>query len=212
MPRSKKEWRANRRKSGLCVDCGLKSDNHRCETCKTVVNNRLRSIREAQKSKVLRHYGGKCSCCSENVAAFLTVDHIEPLPNSSKRLSSEHGAGLYAKIIRSNFPPDYQILCWNCNFLKAFASRRKEVVSNVAAATRKLRDVIVEAYGSRCVCCGITETMVLTIDHRHSNGNEERRSFGNNYHRKLYKHIIERGFPDDYRLLCFNCNCGREIS
>ena len=73
-----------------------------------------------------------------------------------------------------------------------------------------LRGKLLEGYGSVCVCCGETRTEFLTIDHVKNNGAEERRKLrGNNG--KLYRAIIERGFPkDEYQILCWNCNAARQ--
>ncbi len=70
------------------------------------------------------------------------------------------------------------------------------------------RDQIIDAYGAFCGCCGETERTFLTIDHVHGGGTEHRRSLGGG-NRRMMLQIIEAGFPDDYQVLCFNCNMGR---
>lgn len=68
---------------------------------------------------------------------------------------------------------------------------------------------VIAGYGGTCACCGENDPLFLTIDHVEGNGNEERRSagFGN---RRLLLKIIAAGFPAEYQVLCFNCNCGRQ--
>jgi hypothetical protein len=69
----------------------------------------------------------------------------------------------------------------------------------------RLRDEVYVAYGLSCSCCGETELAFLTIDHVNGRTPEDdKRGAG------LYRLLIDLGFPDDYRLLCFNCNSGRE--
>ena len=77
----------------------------------------------------------------------------------------------------------------------------------------------VEAYGGKCSCCGETRILFLTIDHVNNDGATERRGLGDGPSAKskkgraginFYRHLKKAGFPQDrYRLLCFNCNCGR---
>lgn len=74
--------------------------------------------RKNRKELVIKHYGCKCSCpnCPETNPAFLTVDHIDS-NGSNHRIYGKRAGGdaLYNLIIKSNFPPEYRLLCWNCN-------------------------------------------------------------------------------------------------
>lgn len=74
----------------------------------------------------------------------------------------------------------------------------------------KLRDAIYEHYGNVCACCGETNPLFLSIDHVNGGGRGHRKSLGPKAgtHAMLYD-IKKRGFPPDFQLLCFNCNCGR---
>lgn len=57
----------------------------------------------------------------------------------------------------------------------------------------------------RCSCCGETTLEFLTIDHVNKDGGQERKkSHGGG---KIHRKIIKEGWPDIYRVLCFNCNC-----
>jgi hypothetical protein len=71
------------------------------------------------------------------------------------------------------------------------------------------RRQILEAYGARCACCGETREAFLTIDHVHGDGYSHRKAlgFGN---RRVMLDIIGRGFPPEFQILCYNCNCGRQ--
>jgi hypothetical protein len=64
---------------------------------------------------VLAGYGGKCACCGEADPRFLTIDHI----NGDGRLHREalgRGSGrVWLDILKRGFPPEYQVLCYNCN-------------------------------------------------------------------------------------------------
>jgi hypothetical protein len=64
------------------------------------------------KDEVYAAYGGyKCVCCGEKETKFLTLDHI----NEDGYKDRRWGMGFYTWLIRNNFPPIVQILCFNCN-------------------------------------------------------------------------------------------------
>jgi hypothetical protein len=66
-----------------------------------------REIQELRK-KVVAGYGGQCACCGEERIRFLNVDHINGK-------DGRRGSKLLRFIIRHNFPPQYHVLCFNCN-------------------------------------------------------------------------------------------------
>ncbi len=68
----------------------------------------------------------------------------------------------------------------------------------------KLRKECINSYGGKCECCGETEFHFLTIDHVNGGGTKHRMRLGGgtNYLREIRK----LGFPEGYRVLCYNCN------
>ena len=63
-------------------------------------------------------------------------------------------------------------------------------------------------YGSKCICCGESNPKFLTFDHinGHTVPNLERRR------EAAWRDARRQGFPDTFRILCFNCNCGRQAN
>jgi len=94
---------------------------YRCEHPDRV-HRLAKQSRDKLKQEVLSHYGARCICCGEQGIAFLTIDHIN---NNGKddRIqllgSNKGGYGFYRKIRQMGYPPQYQVLCWNCNHAKA---------------------------------------------------------------------------------------------
>lgn len=77
--------------------------------------------RKALKDKIYAAYGGYvCSCCGETEPAFLSLDHINN-DGFIRRKSGEHKTGeqLFRWIEKNGFPPDFQVLCMNCNHGKS---------------------------------------------------------------------------------------------
>lgn len=67
------------------------------------------------KSRIIRHYGGKCACCDETDIRFLTIDHLN---GGGTRHRAELGGGgwkFYSWIQGNKFPKLFRVLCWNCN-------------------------------------------------------------------------------------------------
>ena len=85
-----------------------------CAVCLEKERQREGKVNKKRKDLVRAHYGNKCTCCGETEQAFLTLDHSND-DGSKRRLVEGSGTRLYKWIIRNNFPPDLQILCFNCN-------------------------------------------------------------------------------------------------
>lgn len=93
-----------------------------------------------------------------------------------------------------------------------YKRNREKLNADSRRYNQRLRDECFAGYGGRCACppCGETNPLFLTLDHVNRNGAEEKRKLGHTSNLQTYRHAIDLGFPDDYQLLCFNCNCGRE--
>ena len=71
---------------------------------------------------------------------------------------------------------------------------------------QKARQETIIYYGGKCECCGEDRIGFLTIDHINGGGNAHRRSL-KKQGAEFCKWLIKQGFPEGYRVLCFNCNC-----
>lgn len=91
--------------------------------------------------------------------------------------------------------------------------KTKEELANLAERqrryNRKNRLIVLEAYGNKCACCGEAEEVFLSIDHINNNGYEEKKAGKAAYGAALYSRLIRENFPDDFQLLCMNCNVGK---
>jgi hypothetical protein len=65
------------------------------------------------RQKAFDGYGGKCNCCGEKQFEFLALDHVNGGGRAERqKLSTRQIAD---KVIKQNFPPEYRVLCHNCN-------------------------------------------------------------------------------------------------
>lgn len=102
-------------------------------------------------------------------------------------------------------------------FMPNHLTQRKRRSFGIPHSTDKDRakgyhDIVFAHYGNKCLCCGETEPKFLTLDHINNDGHMDRGPKRRLTAKLLDRHrkIIATNFPDTYRILCFNCNCGRE--
>jgi hypothetical protein len=166
--------------------------------------NRQRGKKRRARNKLLaiEHYGGCCKACGETRASFLNIDHVIEIGDKNR----EQGAhSTVAYVVKNGFPPGFQVLCWNCNWLKYLATRTNW-------QPNPLRQQVVEAYGGKCSCCDVSDVRLLTIDHVKGDGAIERRAMNTRNSRSLLRRLRDGGRSDDYAILCRNCNSGRAIN
>ena len=169
------------------------------------------------KSLVISHYGGRCAVCGETHLAFLTIDHINN-NGSEHRKRVGMGDTFYQHLVSSDFPPGYQVLCWNHNYLKQLEilkskwSNTKDAIRQ-RRATRRRKEKILNHYGRACVCCGETDTRVLGMDHINGGGSKHRKETGCGSGDNMNAWLIKNGFPAGVvQVMCFNCNDGKQVN
>lgn len=113
-----REYRRKAREAGMCDLCqtSLATIKKKCEKC----NERVKGYRRSIKSQAIQHYGGKCVCCTESNAAFLTFDHINnDGKERRKRIPEQNGgSAMHYWLRRNGYPKEFQILCYNCNLAR----------------------------------------------------------------------------------------------
>lgn len=74
----------------------------------------------------------------------------------------------------------------------------------------ELKEKAYAHYGKRCACCGEAEPMFLTIDHINNDGAKYRRQgVGGKW---LYRWLEKNNYPNEFQILCRNCNFGKYIN
>lgn len=72
-----------------------------------------------ERLDVLKHYGGKCACCGEDVPIFLAFDHINGGGHRHKNDRMRKKYSTIASWLKSaGYPKEFQVLCNNCNWAK----------------------------------------------------------------------------------------------
>lgn len=107
--------RSRNKTSGTCLYCSNTAipSKRWCAVCET----KRKTKSQLNRDIVYDHYGRICRCCGESEIAFLTIDHTN---NDGCNQRRQHKCrDIYRWIIKNNFPPDLQVLCYNCNCGKA---------------------------------------------------------------------------------------------
>ncbi len=101
---------------GTCAECCGKAKAEYRARPENVETYRESNRQWARKLRleILNAYGHRCACCGETIAEFLALDH----PNNdgaSHRAAVGEGTKIYMDVKRRGFPPEFRLLCHNCN-------------------------------------------------------------------------------------------------
>lgn len=77
----------------------------------------------------------------------------------------------------------------------------------------RAKERVIGHYGGMCACCGETDLRFLTLDHKDGGGRRVRKEIGNMARgSRYYRWLHTNNYPEDLQVLCFNCNCGRQVN
>lgn len=106
-----KQWRAKNRDRILKMERERYHAQTAEQKAEKVAKNKARRIRLRQEA--IKHYGGKCACCSETLEQFLCIDHIGGGGNQHRKIISTKSIGEWLYV--NDYPEGFQVLCHNCN-------------------------------------------------------------------------------------------------
>ena len=79
--------------------------------------------------------------------------------------------------------------------------------------TEKLfKPLVINHYGGKCSCCGVSLLSFLTIDHINNNGNIFRKEHNLPGGVRFYKWIVKNNYPNDLQVLCWSCNSSKAMN
>jgi len=218
-----------RKRKGLCVKCGVLRNNTKstvfCKKCQEVSKKQKKKLRNYRSENQLCTWcgfprdreGHLCKKCTETGKQYyeskkkkkICVVCSIPLKKGTicfrcyKKSAERH----------RNKRERYKILgkCIDCgknnnnNIIRCSTCSTKHKKAN-----NKYRKIVIKHYGNKCDCCGEKNKRFLTIDHINNDGSIHRKELSSAS--VLYKWIIDEDFPENLRVLCYNCNCGRQFS
>ena len=77
-------------------------------------------FRHEMRRQIIKVYGGKCKCCGEKNAEFLSLDHIKGKGKLDRARCSKSPSGFLRYVIKKKYPKKYRLLCHNCNLSIGF--------------------------------------------------------------------------------------------
>lgn len=112
------EKRSQCKVAGICRSCSARPhmpDHTLCAKCRLQRLEHYCSL----KRNAFNAYGGPiCRCCGETIFEFLTIDHIDGGGSKHRQII---GNAIYRWLKHNNYPPGFQVLCFNCNASKGGA-------------------------------------------------------------------------------------------
>lgn len=79
-----------------------------------------RDYRAKARAECFLAYGNQCACCGERQREFLSIDHVNGGGTQARKQGFPAGARLYIKLRELGYPPDFRLLCHNCNQAMGF--------------------------------------------------------------------------------------------
>ncbi len=87
-----------------------------------------------------------------------------------------------------------------------YKENKERILEQKRLYNRQLRQKAIDAYGGKCACCGISQYEFLALDHVKGGGNIHRKALGFSGN-AITRYVIKNGYPQEFRVLCHNCNC-----
>lgn len=228
-----KKWRAKNRDKIKAKRAQYYAEN------KEKLLKQMKARRIQVKLNTIRAYSPNMTCriCGTSFIEFLAIDHINGGGRQHCRELGNHGSHrFYLWLQKNEYPGGYRVLCHNCNLKHGKKDQPKrgfkpisEYSDKTAALVRWLianpenhakynerkrrkrkeqRQQVISHYGGICTCCGLDDLDVLSIDHINGGGNRHRRIIGDSSY-QMYKWIIKNNYPEDFQVLCMNCNLAK---
>lgn len=187
------------------------------------INSHAKNHRQELKIQAIAYYSPDSKChgwdgkgcpskCSDITS--LTIDHIDS--NGTQHRKQEKIKNIYQWLKNKNYPSGYQVLCFNCQFIKIIEKNENHrVYTQKAINKRNYREKAkIEAlfyYQPDLTCHGVNhkecpshceDIRSLSIDHVNDNGTEHRKELNG---KNIYVWLRQNNYPEGYQVLCMNC-------
>ena len=87
--------------------------------------NKERSRKE--RIDIINRYGGKCECCGIDDYRFLCLDHKNNDGYKHRKKIRSGSTNIHVWIKKNNYPDSIRVLCFNCNFARAFYGGKDKI-------------------------------------------------------------------------------------
>lgn len=98
------------------------------------------------------------------------------------------------------------IVAYRKQWVNAHPGYNKKKTKQMAAT---LKAIVISELGKKCVCCNITDSRFLSVDHINGGGNLDRKF---HEYKSSWWWVFILGFPADrFQILCYNCNIAKGV-
>ena len=181
----------NRIALGVCVRCGKNAPDGKHKSCSLCLENeRLNHANRRMKRKAT----SLCVECGKTTVNIPGIWCPECRSIERNRTSNAKDNDLcsYCRIRSAQHGSGMCSMCLEKKRLRY----------------RALKQKVIDHYGGRCECCGESRHEFLNIDHTNGGGRAHRdKDFGGKSGSIFYRWLIKNGYPSEFRVLCWNCNC-----
>ena len=129
------------------------------------------------------------------------------LSSFSKDCKKKDGLDSWCKLCNH----DYHIANKEVAHLRYLKNKIK-ILAQKKESNLRVKKEVFERYGNKCLCCGETNIQFLTIDYINGKGCQHRKEIGVSAGKNFYHWLKRNNYPNGFQVLCFNCNCGRQVN
>ena len=162
--------------------------------------------RHSLRLEAINVYGGALCKCGESRVSALTIHHKDNNGANHRRKLGLGSNTLIKWLKKNNFPPGFEVLCFNCNWLEHLKYNR--------CKTPLLKQEFMNRLGGKCKVCNKQDVRILTTHHIKHDGAEHRQQLTgrrrNGSSATFYKKILESGDFSNLECRCLSCNCVAE--
>lgn len=191
-----------KKKLGLCCKCGKIKPDEGWLTCKQCSGSDVRRKKLPSKKVCIRN--GLCFVCGgiNKHGGYACLDCRDKYINNQKDKRADRIINGLCSLCGKEKAIEKSRKCQKCydQYYRAYKDRQQ-----------KAKLAVIEAYGGKCKCCGEHRKTFLCIDHINNDGNIHRKEINSSAGHSFYKWLIKNNFPDDFQLLCNNCNYSKFV-
>jgi len=199
---------------GKCPSCGKdkNSNKYYCDICKDKFKERRKIYGPKQYMKRIKNC--LCTSCSDKLSDQEICNNLKRCQRCRQK-QAQNQKLLRENKIKNNLcvicganSANSKKYCQKCSikrskWYKQSPTRKKDKIKRM-----ERQKIVVHHYGNQCSCCGEEQILFLQLDHIDGDGNKHRKRI-NKYGSTFFKWIIDNNFPNNFKLLCANCNTGR---